>query len=62
VIDVVDELKQLIPDLEFIMINQHIRFSQLHIKVNKAINEALAMGNNGPLQDELRAFLDRLSF
>jgi UDP-glucose 4-epimerase len=62
VIDVVDELKQLVRDLEFIMINQHIRFSELHIKENKAVNEALNISSNVPLQTELRAFLDRLSF
>lgn len=62
VIEVVDELKQLIPDLEFIMINQHIRFSQLHIKENKAVNEALKIGNAAPLQAELSEFLARFSF
>lgn len=62
VIEVVDELKQLIPDLEFVMINQHIRFSQLHIKENKAVNEALKIGNAAPLQAELSEFLARFSF
>jgi UDP-glucose 4-epimerase len=62
VMDVVDELKQLVPALEFIMINQHIRFSQLHIKENKTVNEALDIGSNTQLQDELREFLEKLSF
>lgn len=62
VIDIVDELKQLIPDLEFIMINHHIRFSQLSIKVNQAVNQALNIRNAEPLKAELRAFLDKFSF
>ncbi|MCK6617384.1 MAG: NAD-dependent epimerase/dehydratase family protein [Cyclobacteriaceae bacterium] len=62
VIDIVDELKQLIPDLEFIMINQHIRYSQLSIKVNRLVNQALDISNVEALNAELRVFLDKFSF
>lgn len=62
VIDIVDELKQLIPDLEFIMINQHIRFSQLSIKENTFINQALGISNSSALQNELSEFLGKFSF
>jgi UDP-glucose 4-epimerase len=62
VIDIVDELKQLIPDLEFIMINQHIRYSQLHINENQVINRVLKVSNSSPLNTDLREFLDMFSF
>lgn len=62
VIDVVDELKQLIPDLEFIMINQHIRFSQLSIKVNQLVNQSLDIRTAETFKAELRSFLDKFSF
>lgn len=62
VMDIVDELKQLIPDLEFILINQHMRLNQLIIKENKAVNEILGVRNQTTIHNELEEFLGRLSF
>jgi UDP-glucose 4-epimerase len=62
IIDVVDELKQLIPDLEFIFINQHLKLHQLNVKENKLVNEKLGIGKHKPLKEELQEFLERFSF
>jgi UDP-glucose 4-epimerase len=62
IIDVVDELKQLIPDLEFIFINQHLKLHQLNVKENQLVNEKLGIGKHKPLKEELQEFLERFSF
>lgn len=62
VIDVVDELKQLIPDLEFILINQHLKLHQLNVKENSLVTQKLGIESGKPLKDELKEFLQRFSF
>ncbi|GIV36355.1 MAG: dTDP-glucose 4,6-dehydratase [Cyclobacteriaceae bacterium] len=62
VMDVVDELKQLVPDLEFILINQHMRFSHLMVKSNEFINKQLNIHNSCSFREDLQNFLSRLSF
>lgn len=62
VFDIVDELKQLIPPLEFIFINQHLKLHQLNVKRNIALNEALGVRQSDSLRDELEEFLSRFSF
>jgi UDP-glucose 4-epimerase len=60
--DIVDELKQLMPELEFILINQHIKLNQLLIKANDSINKQLDIKNPKSLKEELQEFISRLSF
>ena len=62
VMDVVDELKQLIPDLEFIFINQHLKLHQLNVKENKLVNQKLGIDKQRSLKEELQEFLSRFSF
>lgn len=62
VMDIVDELKQLMPELEFILINQHMKLNQLVIKVNDSINKQLDINNPKGLKEELQEFVSRLSF
>ncbi len=62
IIDVVDDLKKLIPDLEFIFINQHLKLHQLNVKENLMVNKKLGISANKPLNDELKDFLLRFSF
>jgi len=62
VMDIVDELKQLMPDLEFILINQHMKLNQLVIKVNDSVNKQLDINNPKALKEELQEFVSRLSF
>src|SRR5688572_28050898 len=62
VFDIVDELKQLIPELEFIFINQHLKMHEVNIKTNAEVNSALGITNGRTLKEELQEFLSRFSF
>lgn len=62
VMDIVDELKQLIPDMEFILINQHVQLSHLNISKNALVNQALGITNPKSFKEELKEFLARMSF
>jgi UDP-glucose 4-epimerase len=62
IMDIVDELKQLIPDLEFTFINQHLKLHQLNVKENQMVNQMLGIDVNKSLKEELQEFLLRFSF
>ena len=62
VFDIVDELKQLIPELEFIFINQHLKLNELNVQSNPLINKMLGINNPRSLKDELQEFLSRFTF
>jgi UDP-glucose 4-epimerase len=62
VIDILDVLKELIPELEFIFINQHLSLHQLNVKVNPLITDTLMVKNQRTLKEELTDFLGKFSF
>jgi UDP-glucose 4-epimerase len=62
VFDIVDELKQLIPQLEFLFINQHLKLRELKVKKNLFVNETLGISKPGTFNHELEEFLHRFSF
>lgn len=62
IIDLLDVLKELIPGLEFIFINQHLRLHELHVKPNPMVNDALGISHSRPLKDELEEFIAKFSF
>jgi len=62
VIDIVDVLKELIPPLEFIFINQHLRLHELNVKENELLNSTLGINNHRTLKEELEEFLEKFSF
>ena len=62
VFDIVDDLKQLIPELEFIFINQHLTLHELNVLPNTLVNKSLGISNPNSLKEELREFLSRFSF
>jgi UDP-glucose 4-epimerase len=63
VIDILDALKELIPPLEFIFINQHLSLHELNVKPNVMVNKALGIdGRSRPLKEELNEFLSKFSF
>lgn len=62
IIDIVDELKQLIPDLEFIFINQHLKLTELQVKPNTLVNTKLGITQQKTLKEELAEFIARFSF
>jgi UDP-glucose 4-epimerase len=62
VIDILDVLKELIPDLEFMFINQHLRLHELNVKVNPLITDTLQIRNSRTLREDLSEFLKKFSF
>jgi len=62
VIEILDALKELVPDLEFLFINQHLRLQELRVQANEAVNKALGIPAAAPLKDDLAAFLQKFSF
>lgn len=62
VLDIVDVLKQLIPDLEFLFVNQHLKLRELKVKPNELIKDKLGISNAKSLKDELEEFRLKLSF
>jgi UDP-glucose 4-epimerase len=62
VFDIVDALKELVPPLEFIFINQHLRLHELNIQANVQVNATLGIGEEKSLKDELEEFLAKFSF
>ena len=63
VIDILDALKELVPPLEFIFINQHLSLHELNVKPNGVVNKSLGIeGSSRPFKEELNEFLDKFSF
>jgi UDP-glucose 4-epimerase len=62
VIDILDVLKEQIPALEFIFINQHLSLHELNVKVNARVNDLLGAHNPRTLSEELAEFLGKFSF
>ena len=62
VMDIVDVLKQLLPDLEFILINQYMKLSELNIKRNDSVNQALGIPVESSLLRDLQYFLEKFRF
>lgn len=62
VIDILDALKEIVPGLEFLFINQHLRLNALHVMPNTAVNEKLGINSQRPLKDELEEFMAKFSF
>ncbi len=62
VIDILDVMKELIPELEFIFINQHLRLHELNVKVNPLVTDTLHIRNSRTLKEDLSEFLRKFSF
>jgi UDP-glucose 4-epimerase len=62
VLDILDVLKEIMPDLEFIFINQHLRLHELNVKVNPLITDTLGIRNSRTLKEELIDFMAKFSF
>ncbi|HEY3404616.1 MAG TPA: NAD-dependent epimerase/dehydratase [Ohtaekwangia sp.] len=62
VLDILDVMKELVPPLEFIFINQHLHLHDLHVKQNESVNKLLGINNQRTLRDELEDFMAKFSF
>lgn len=62
VLDIVDVLKEMIPDLEFIFVNQHLKLRQLLVKPNLELMNRLGIETSRTLKEELEEFKGKFSF
>ncbi|MBL6449205.1 NAD-dependent epimerase/dehydratase family protein [Fulvivirga sp. 29W222] len=62
ILDIVDTLKQMIPELEFIFVNQHLKLRELRVQPNQILNKALSLPEPISLMEELKHFQSRFSF
>lgn len=61
ILDIVDVLKEIYPNLEFIFINQHLQLSELQVDPQSALQE-LFPALDRDLKSELLAFKDEFAF
>lgn len=62
VLDIVDVLKQLIPDLEFIFINQHLKLRELLVEPNQALMQKLEISSDLTFKEEIEVFIKQFAF
>ncbi|EMR00649.1 hypothetical protein ADICEAN_04227 [Cesiribacter andamanensis AMV16] len=62
VLDVVDVLKEIYPELEFIFTNQHLQLAQLRVNPASALHQFLPWQEPLPLKEELLAFQEKFSY
>ncbi len=62
ILDLVDTIKTLYPELEFIFTNQHLQLAQLRVNPVSALHQYIAPASVRPLQEELLEFRDHFSF
>lgn len=62
ILDLVDVMKEIYPDLEFLFSNQHMNLRELKISSESALFEQIEKFNNIPLKEELVAFKEKFAF
>jgi UDP-glucose 4-epimerase len=62
VIDIVDQLKELLPDLEFLFMDHHVKMNNLVVLPNTNINRSLGVEPSTTFKDELKDFLNQFAF
>ena len=62
VLDIVDVLKEIYPDLEFIFINQHLNLREISLDPNLLIKKYLKISQDRNLRQDLLAFKTHFSF
>jgi len=62
VLDLVDIFKELIPDLEFVFVDQHQELRNFTLDTNLKLAEFIKIPSSGNLKDELEEFLGKFSF
>ena len=62
VLDLVDILKEIYPDLEFLFTNQHLKLAELRVRPKSALNEYLPVFTLPDLKEELLLFKSQFRF
>ncbi len=61
ILDIVDELKEIYPELEFIFINQHLQLRQMLVNPESPLRKYIDYTNPHSLKEELLDFKERFS-
>ncbi|BDD09846.1 dTDP-glucose 4,6-dehydratase [Fulvitalea axinellae] len=62
IIDVVDALKEVYPELEFMFVNQHLELESLKVSPESSLREYLNFSKSVDFVDELKSFKESFSF
>ena len=62
ILDIVDVLKTIIPELEFLFVNQHLKLRTLNIDPQSGFKQYIPLENHHTLEEELRYFINKFSF
>lgn len=62
VLDIVDALKGIYPDLEFSFVNQHLNLREINVDPRSKLEEYLTILHDGDLKQDLINFKERFSF
>ncbi len=62
ILELVDVLKGIFPDLEFMFVNQHLNLRGIRIQPNQAFISQLTAGQPTNLEQELKEFIEKLPF
>lgn len=62
ILDIVDILKELYPELEFIFVNQHLQLRQVKVSEDSKLRQYINYENRNNLRQELEEFKGRFSF
>ena len=62
ILDIVDVLKELFPDLEYIFINQHLNLKEMKVDPNSRLRKYIDFSSSRSLKEELEEYLQFFSF
>ncbi len=62
VIELVDVLKGIVPDLEFIFVNQHLNLREIRVEEDKRLAEWINLNSSRSLKDELTEMMNSFAF
>ena len=62
VLDIVDTLKSLNPDLEFIFINQHLKLKSIKVSTELRLSNYLDLTPRSTFEEDVKALVERFSF
>jgi len=62
ILEILDALKELYPDLEFIYANQHMKLRELNVSLESKLFESITRFTSTSLSDELQVFKSQFAF
>jgi UDP-glucose 4-epimerase len=62
ILDIVESLKQVKPDLEFIFVDQHLNLRTMKVSPDLVLKKYVDFPDQNPITEQLREFMDHFSF